>query len=388
MTTFSNSSPDRVTKTIQSSAGLVGEKALRLASISSEIATVSKALQSCDTENTISNVSNLTEIIDRMGDHLDDILEHLESVQKQSDDISQISDLTNILSLNAAIQAARSGEAGLQFSVVAKEVKALALRTKESSEGITNKLQDLVGSINQMRRDVTDGMERATHSSRFVSRIAEISSESGESLSRVHELLVEAFERENQLLKMLIQSEIETEHHPFCQKAEEGAAQIQALFEQALESGDLTHDKLFSGEYKSIRGTNPEQFLTPYIAFTDEHLPKIQEPIVDSDSRIAFCAAMRSDGFLPTHILKVTNPQRLNPKTPEDIAWNDANCRTHRFFKDPTGMAVAQNRDRHQVRVYERVLGDTVVIMFDASSPIVVNGEHWGGFRVGYTAGG
>ena len=53
--------------------------------------------------------------------------------------------------------------------------------------------------------------------------------------------------------------------------------------------------------YREISGTNPKQYLTDYVSFTDRMLPAIQDPIQKSDPRIVFCVAWASGGYLPTH---------------------------------------------------------------------------------------
>ena len=159
----------------------------------------------------------------------------------------------------------------------------------------------------------------------------------------------------------------------------ETARRISQTFEAAIERGEITVERLMDEKYREIPGTDPKQYLTDYVEFTDRVLPAIQDPIQKSDSRIVYCVAWAKGGYLPTH-----NPNYRLPQG-KDPVWNNANCRNRRLFNDRAVKQVAANTKPFLLQTYRRDMGGgKFVLMKDVSSPIIIRGRHWGAFRMGF----
>ena len=180
------------------------------------------------------------------------------------------------------------------------------------------------------------------------------------------------------LIAMIADSGVETSDAPLIRVVVETAARITETFEQAIARGEITLTQLMDEKYREIPGTDPKQYMTDYVEFTDRVLPAIQDPIQKSDSRIVFCVAWAKGGYLPTH-----NPNYRLPQG-KDPVWNNANCRNRRLFNDRAVKKVAANTKPFLVQTYRRDMGGgKFVLMKDISSPIIIRGRHWGAFRMG-----
>lgn len=91
----------------------------------------------------------------KMVERIDDMAEHMSKAEALLTDVKSIADQTNLLALNAAIEAARAGEAGRGFAVVADEVRSLSQRSDRFSDEIRKVLALTRENINSARETVS-----------------------------------------------------------------------------------------------------------------------------------------------------------------------------------------------------------------------------------------
>ncbi len=110
--------------------------------------------------------------------------ERAENIGQIMNVITDIADQTNLLALNAAIEAARAGEAGRGFAVVADEVRKLAEKTMDA----TKEVEQAISGIQQETRDSINGMDSA---GKAVEHTNELADKAGESLGSILGLVEE-----------------------------------------------------------------------------------------------------------------------------------------------------------------------------------------------------
>ena len=173
---------------------------------------------------------------------------------------------------------------------------------------------------------------------------------------------------------------IHEENTEFVTRAMQAGDALTKIFEQAVASGAISIDELFDTNYIEIPGSNPVQYRTKFLEWADCALPVFQEAFLAKDSRMAFCAAVDRNGYLPVHNKIYSHPQRLS-----DVAWNTANSRNRRIFNDAAGLAAGHNQRAYLVQSYARDMGGgNTVMMREIDVPIRAQGRHWGGFRTAY----
>ncbi|MBI2307885.1 MAG: methyl-accepting chemotaxis protein [Rhodocyclales bacterium] len=360
-----------------------------------------------------SKINTVGEKVLRFNQTVDDLSQRSASINQIAALIREVADQTNLLALNAAIEAARAGEAGRGFAVVADEVRKLAERVTVASAEITGNIEKMLSLVGNTRSEnveinadvqqtrevvgrsaehfetmVVDFERTGEQLLHIASAMEELSSTNGQ----VHENVSHIHQLSGEVARYMADSEERTNG---LATATEGVQELvsrfkigRGAFDLAVDQSRLLRDAIqaqledmqrtgidvFDRNYQSFGNCKPPKYK---VAWGDEYARRCQQFLETCLTAVPGCAyavAVNTDGYLSAHNLKFSKPLTGDPAA--DLVGN----RTCRKFENPGELRAAKNTLPVLVRTYVR---DTGELLCDIALPIHIGGRLWGNVRVG-----
>jgi methyl-accepting chemotaxis protein len=359
-------------------------------------------------------VNQINQQFQAFNDTVDELNAKSDVIIKTVSLIDGISRQTNLLAINAAVEAARAGHHGKGFAVVANEVKELANRVKKATDEIGENLEGMKKSIEQTaeQKDSSLRNTRTVHQAvgalmqRFERMVSEYEDNRGK-LASVAAAIEELSSANEEIFARIGQSkEASGEVAASVESAEKaindlfssveviqeemglfkiGCGQIETIQTLAMDGRDFTRQRLekmavdgieiFDKNYVKIPGTDPEKYKTSYDDRFDREMQDFLDRMRQAIPGVIYSLAMDNYGYVPTHHAEFSQRQTGDPQ--HDLLHS----RHKRFFRG--SRAEIRRAEHTNVSLFQTILRDTGEIINDLSVPIHVNGKHWGAFIVG-----
>ncbi len=366
-----------------------------------------------ETLEIVGKVQAVSERLARFNDTVGSLAQRSESVRQIAALIKDVADQTNLLALNAAIEAARAGEAGRGFAVVADEVRKLSERVNTATQEINDNIAGMTGLVKDTQsenelinadiRETRAVVERSAeefrkmvtdfeHTSDQLIQIAAAMEELTATNGQVHDAVTHVHELSSEVSGSMKSSEEST---LTLARATESVQELVSRFkigrgafdynvDQARSFRDAAERKLvefaargvdvWDQRYKTIPNTSPQKYEVGYLRAFEQEMQPLLEDCLKALKGGNYAILIDNRGYAAIHNLKFSKPLTGDPQV--DLVGN----RTRRIWEDPTGQRSAKNTMPLLLQTYAR---DTGEILSEIDLPITINGRHWGGVRIG-----
>lgn len=370
----------------------------------------------------IEDFQAVIELIMELGEDISNFASAMDGVMQVNQKIDSIARSTNMLAINAAIEAERAGAAGATFAVVASEVKKLAQDTRQATDLITNTMASLGNEASSFVGKVTKGVEQGRRAQQHFEGISqtvdeasnlvtqvdlkagEIAGSSAKVQTNTNELCdtffgfigdvklcggslrealsqAQALEQENNLMfDHLLHSGLAHRDAAFLDLALQGHREVCDSVEMALAEGRLREDLLFDRDYRPQNKHNAERYDNGFNQFADEFLQPILDKYDAKNSEVFGAVLSNRDGYLPTHVSRCAQPINGDPKHDRDYS------RQRIKNLDATTAAAVDHKDQDffaAVYRHEHSSGAFSVLR-NIFVPLWFKGRYWGNFELSY----
>lgn len=174
-----------------STAAAVEEMTVSISSVSDNTAEVRRLSEQSlertregnrSTSKMIQEIGEIEKTVTQIAASVGEFIESAQTIASMTQQVKDIADQTNLLALNAAIEAARAGEQGRGFAVVADEVRKLAEKSAQSANEIDRITQSLGDKSGRVERSVQDGLRYLQETQRHVDEVSTVLEQAGNSV--------------------------------------------------------------------------------------------------------------------------------------------------------------------------------------------------------------
>ncbi len=184
---------NEMTATVQQVAANINQTADATSDASNQTNEGSKVV-----EKTILQINKLADQVDTSSNTIHELEQQSEAISAVLVVIKGIAEQTNLLALNAAIEAARAGEQGRGFAVVADEVRTLASRTRES----TDEINEMIEKLQNGSREAVSVMDQSREEAQIA---VEFAKQTGEALASITQAVLQINEMSSQIASAAVE---------------------------------------------------------------------------------------------------------------------------------------------------------------------------------------